>query len=900
MDEPTGESMADSPIDSGSPREIPTDLTGTKVGRYLVESLIGRGGMGEVYVANDPLLNRKVALKRINRDRGGGGVERGRILREARRAGKINDPRIASVYDVLDLAGDVILVQEHVDGRTLRELIHQHPPIKEFWPIAVECAQALAVAHREGLLHRDIKPENIMVTRSGGVKVLDFGLAKPLASERETETLTTESFQDPKFGGTPPYMAPEVLLGRDIDERTDIFSLGVTFYELLTGIRPFRGQTFHAVAQEILNTEPGVPTDLNKEVPPSLSTVVLRMLAKRPDDRYATAEEVLHDLEKSRGGQEITPLARIDEPTRPVVFKAPMTKVLLASAGAIFVILFLLLGGPEKIRERFGWYPLPSQKNVLLLPFEIGSGNEEDLKEIALGISGLLGSGLAGLSGDPSLQVASFMNTIQLGIKTPSEGRELLGANLVIAPLLLSDGRKLQGTLRLLDPVSGRRLRFRTIEAPLSRPGEFINAAFVQSAEMLGLSAGSPAQRHLIIYGTEGAGTLQFYLAGLGRILEIHRNRDAVAAADTIQILEAVNSFERATNIDPDHAPSYAGVARGCRLMYKAMGDAAWLGRGEQAAHRAISLDDSLGDAHKRLSFIYWDQGKRDLAAAEMNIALALDPYDDVALANLGLFYRVLECDDEEERVYLDAARLNPNHWAPQWYLAFRIYYRRGRIEEAREAFRQVVRLAPDLYKGYQALGGMQVLDGDYGEAAENLERSIALHPNAEALGNLGVTYFNTRDFDRCIQTFNEVFQYKFAEYQDWLNLGDAYYWAPDKRAKAVAAYVEAIRLGRRTLSTYPSNYMIYANLAQIYPKIDKPDSARICLEAALAGDPENPMIQFCAALTFWQLHESDKALDWLGKSVAGGYPVSWLRDSPIFDEWRPESRFQEIVKEIL
>lgn len=885
--------MADSTTPGASSGQPSAELVGKKIGRYVVESLIGHGGMGDVYVATDPLLHRRVALKRIHRSAEGGDGERQRVLREARRASKINDPRIAAVHDVLELDNEVIIVLEHVEGRTLRAVIADRPSVDDFWSIAEECTRALSVAHRAGLLHRDIKPENIMMTEAGAIKVLDFGLSKPLTQDRSLESITTESLQDSKLAGTPPYMAPESHLGREIDERADIFSLGVTFYELLTGIRPFTGATVQALAQEILNAEPTPPTELNSHVPPALSAVVLRMLAKAPADRYPTADDVLRDLEKARSGGSI-PLPR---PRRlPKVHAGPSNRIYAAVAAlGLVVVVILARGGLEQIREYFGWFPLPSHKNVVLLPFE-AEGDDENLAAMALGAASVLGSGLGKLSRDPSLQVAPFMETLRLGVDGPVHGLELQGANLVIRSVVSADRHTIRATLTLVDPILGRQLRSRSVETPRARPHEFLNETFVETSAMLGLPTDNLEPSKLLAYGTEGAGTLQSYFEGLGQTLSVLRGKDSVSAADTTTLLRAVASFERAARIDPDHAPSLSGMAHACRQMYRATQDTAWLDRGESAVRRAISLQDGLADAHKRLAFILWERGDRRFAADEMAKAVALDPLDDVALGNLGSYYRESGRPEEEERVYREAADARPHHWFPRWCLAIRVYYEQGRLDEAQSALEQVITRAPHLYKGYQALGGIQVLQGHYEAAAGSLEKSNAIRPNAEALGNLGVAYFNLRQFDKCIQTFNEVFQHKSGNYEDWLNLGDAYYWAPERRQNAAKAYSECIRLGRNALRRDPTNATILANLAQVYPKVGRPDSAAICIQASMANERENPMIQYCAAITYWQLEQKDHAIEWLERSVVGGYPVSWLRDSPVFDEWRSNDRFQQIL----
>jgi len=264
----------------------------TLLGRYRVERTLGHGGMGEVLLAHDTLLDRRVALKRLRAEGAGAAEARTSILREARRASRITDRHIAAIHDVLDLDDQVLLVMEHVDGVTLRQRMAEPVPLEAFWDLALQCAEGVAAAHAHGVIHRDIKPENFMVTRDGQVKILDFGIARRSRTDAGFTSTSTEGLAD-TFAGTVAYMAPEAHVGGAVDERSDLFSLGVVYYEMLTGRRPFAGHTYGALLEQVLNTEPATVLALNPAAGPALSGVVASLLAKKPAERIGSSAELV-------------------------------------------------------------------------------------------------------------------------------------------------------------------------------------------------------------------------------------------------------------------------------------------------------------------------------------------------------------------------------------------------------------------------------------------------------------------------------------------------------------------------------------------------------------------------------------------------------------------------------
>jgi eukaryotic-like serine/threonine-protein kinase len=280
---------------SQPPRSAPyaSDLSGTRVGRFAILARLGSGGMGEVYRADDTKLKRPVALKRMTRV--GDESYRHRLWSEARYASRLSGPHIAAVYDVLEEDGELFLVMEYVEGETLRRSLAESMPIAKFLGIAMDCAEALATAHNSGVLHRDIKPENIMLTPTKGAKILDFGVAARLPSATLTSTQVGDS-DNVELSGTLAYMAPEVLQERESSERSDIFSLGVVFYEALTGRHPFLAKGFLATCNRILNADPPLLREFNPRLPAEFERIVNKMLAKDPGQRYISADDLLVDL----------------------------------------------------------------------------------------------------------------------------------------------------------------------------------------------------------------------------------------------------------------------------------------------------------------------------------------------------------------------------------------------------------------------------------------------------------------------------------------------------------------------------------------------------------------------------------------------------------------------------
>lgn len=299
----------------------------SQLGRYEVISELGQGAMGVVYKARDPLIDRQVAIKTINLSLAGDEIEEyeGRFYQEAKAAGRLNHPNIVTIYDV-GKSGDIAYIaMEFLQGRELRDIMRDdgEMPVEQVLDIVAQVAFGLAYAHEHGIVHRDIKPSNIMVIRDGLVKITDFGIARMASSAVRTQTGMVL--------GSPKYMSPEQVLGKDIDQRSDIFSLGVMLYEMLTREAPFAGENVNAIMYQTLNAIPKPPGQSNAGVPEMLNFIVAKALAKERDDRYQNAKDLASDL---RACREVLPRSGRKVDSAPAgVARKPLDAIVVTGRG---------------------------------------------------------------------------------------------------------------------------------------------------------------------------------------------------------------------------------------------------------------------------------------------------------------------------------------------------------------------------------------------------------------------------------------------------------------------------------------------------------------------------------------------------------------------------------------
>src|SRR2546423_3176398 len=305
-----------------SPSRGNPDLAAQQLFHYRIIEKLGSGGMGEVFLAQDTKLERKVAIKMLPAKSIDDAQAKKRLFREARAAATLDHPNICTLYAVKQDGDCLFIVMHYVEGQTLGMRLVE-PPLTpdEVIDIGIQVTEALSEAHAHGVIHRDIKPQNVMITPRGQVKVLDFGLARVTQNEHSTDPeakTVTQLTEEGYIVGTVAYMSPEQLRGQPVDARSDLFSLGVMLYESAAGKPPFTGNSKIEISSKVLQVEPRKPSELNPGVPRGLERIILKAMAKEAGDRYQTADEVLHDLKQLRaslsGATELLPSVSVSRP----------------------------------------------------------------------------------------------------------------------------------------------------------------------------------------------------------------------------------------------------------------------------------------------------------------------------------------------------------------------------------------------------------------------------------------------------------------------------------------------------------------------------------------------------------------------------------------------------------
>ena len=631
---------------------------GDFVSHYRILSKIGAGGMGEVYLAIDTILDRKVALKILPSEVTSNPQRVRRFLQEAKAASSLNHPHIITVHEVGEANSTYFIATEFIDGVTLRDAIKRNPlQIGRVIEIAIQVGSALTAAHEVKLIHRDIKPENIMLRADGYVKVLDFGLAKLVQQDApDAEASTLVNTADGVVLGTISYMSPEQARGLEVDARTDVWSLGVVIYEMVTGRPPFEGTTMSDVMVSLLDHEPAPLGRYSPGVPADLERIIKKALAKDPNDRYQTVRGLLVDLktltqelERQRFGSEALTQ---NQPALNAAASSSRRNLIIGVAIPLLVLVGVLA---FLFRDRWWTTPKVSSETVTLaiLPF-FPLNAAEDTRFLTTGLPDAIITRLANVHQirvRPTSMILPYENQ---KVSARTAGQEL-ACDYVVLGTLQKMGDRLQVNVQLVRtsdevPIWGERFdKERTDILSLQ------DAVAAQIAEALRIKMTAAELSRVYRRYTDNVGAYELYLLGRSKLAYYTRE-------DT---LAAIKAFEDALRLDANYALAHAGLAEASaqmRIRFAKEDEVKeWDQRAKEAAHRALELDANLAEAHEALAAVYrnsefnWEQ-----TIAESDRALLMNPnleqphyYRAAAFYHLGLLESV-------EAEVTEGLRINP------------------------------------------------------------------------------------------------------------------------------------------------------------------------------------------------------------------------------------------------
>jgi len=716
---------------------------GSRIGPYEVRSLLGAGGMGQVWRAHDTRLERDVALKVLPAEALGDETARARLVREARLASKLNHPHICTVYDVgevdpsTDSAGSpqassgqavAYIAMELVEGQPLSARVADGPlPVEQILRYGQQMADALAHAHGRGVVHRDFKSANVVVTPDGQVKVLDFGLAKRLTGEALTDatTVSQHSLTAPGVvAGTLAYMAPEQLQGQAADARSDIWALGVVLYELATGKRPFQGQTgFDLTAAILREPLPALPSS----VPAPLAGVVDRCLAKEPGARYQQGSEVRAALEAVASGQSAATWT-----TWRVVLHRRRRLLWGAAAGvlALLVVAALLVGfdvGGVRSRVVGGAAVSARVVRLAVLPFANRSGNPDE-EYLSDGLTEEM-IALLGRLHPETLHVIARTSVMRYkNSNTPVDqiSRELKGVDYVLEGSAQREAGRIRITAELIKVADQTQLWADRYEREAARVLALQNDVARQVAKALALRLLPAEQARLA-----GAKTVDPEVYDL--ILKGRHATNGTRAGDYM----AEQYYLQALAKDPASAEAYAGLA-GIWLIRQQFGYVSAREAGPKAkaaALKAIELDDTLAKAHMALGSVRW-LVEFDLPGAEREYKRATELDPGPGRANYARLLTILRRPDEAMREIEGAMAIDPLVPGPRAFYANLLAFE-GRYDEALAQANEVLRGQPGHRVALSAVVTAQHMKQQYAEviAAQATRYELQGWPDvAEAL----------------------------------------------------------------------------------------------------------------------------------------------------------------------
>ena len=831
---------------------------GTKLGHYEIRSPLGKGGMGEVYLAEDTRLNRKVAIKILPAEVASDRERMRRFVQEAKAAAALNHPNIAHVYEIGESDGLNFIAMEFIDGHTLRELIRDgQTDLAKLLRYLQHAAEGLAKAHVAGIVHRDLKPDNVMVTRDGHTKVLDFGLAKLVEPQHTSGTGSSDVAtaileQQSRSGmiiGTAGYMSPEQAQGntKAIDQRSDIFSFGCILFEAVTGKKAFEGKDAIDSLNKIIREPAPQIAEINPLAPADLQRIVRRCLAKDPEERYQTIKEVAIELKEVRrtlaGGAGVDttvpppPSGKVGVPTSGrtvsgmqsslpegstpgtrassaeyIVSGIKQHKLAIVIGAAL--VLVLVGGGIVSVLNYFHARSTEvAIESIAVLPF-VNQSNDPNVEYLSDGLTESIINSLTQL---PNLKVIPRSSAFRYrGKETdPLKAGKELGVRAVLTGRVLQRGDDLLVSAELIDVRDNKQLwgdhYQRKVSDLLAVQNEIARAISSNLRPTLaGVDRNKLKQRY-----TDNSEAYQLYLKGryfwLRFTPEDHK--------------KAEESFKRAIAIDPNFALAYVGLGD----TYGASATNGWLSpregypKAKIAVKRALELDDTLAEAHTTLG--------------------ALMMFYDLDWAGA-------------EREYKRALELNPNYSTT-----------------------------------YELYSYLLCATGRFEEGISTSKRGAELDPlSLPMIGDVSAAYYIARRYDEAIKELHKSLEIEPNHFGPHLALGVTYD-VKGMHEEAIKELQKAIAIGGRTSS-------VLAVLGHAYATSGKPAEAQKMLAELNEMSKTTYVSPWDMAILYVGLGDKDRALEQLNKAYEDR--AGWIIDlkvEPILDPLRSDPRFVDLVR---
>ncbi len=859
-------------------------MIGETISHYKILEKIGEGGMAHVYKAEDTKLKRSIALKFISPQKLGSEETKTRFIQEAQTAAGLNHPNINTIYEINEIENKTFIAMEYIEGTTLRDLIGMSSlNVGKSLDIVCQMAEGLQEAHENRVIHRDIKSSNIMVTPKGQVKIMDFGLVKLEGATKITKTTMVM--------GTVSYMSPEQACGETIDFRSDIWSVGVVLYEMLTGRLPFQGANDQVILYAIQNKKHEPMSTYRSNLPYLFENIVDRCLQKKLKERYQSVADLRLDLERLK--REITSdhatlsmqVRGIPRLIRKPFFRkgAPISIVVLA---LLATILFTPV--PQILKDWILPQKTPEQKGLVVIPFKIVGGQQDEI-EYCAGLMEYLSSKLTTISLiDETFWMIPSRDVVEKDIRSASEAHEIFNSiNLVLDISLQVIDAKRCLIINLVDPEILRQKDSAILDYDTNG---LADSLVKHSIAMLGIEMTPQIQAEMTKGSTDNQEASNFYLSARGYLQRYEKEENLDLA---------IELFNRSIDNDPDYALAYAGLGEAYWQKWELTKEIESAQKAQEYGQIAVQKNEDLAPVHITLGIIYRDTGHNEEAINELKRAIEIEPDNPQSYRELGRTYQNLGEMDVAEESYNIAINLQPNYWGGYNQLGY-FYRSSGQFEQAAKMFQKVTELTPDNFRGYYNLGGMYLTLGRFNLAELTLKKALAIQLNGSAFNNLATVYFFQKKFTEAVSTYEEALEYSGKNHIIWGNLADSRRYSKEhSEAQIRSDYQKAKKLVQEELNINPTDSSDRTHFAYYCAALGELENASKVIDDVLLSKPKDVEILKKAIQIFDIIGDRDNALQVLEEYLKNGGDLDYLLMDPDLADFQKDPRFKSITNEV-
>lgn len=847
---------------------------------FEIVKSIGKGKHGELYKAKDLTLERFVVIKLLFAKN----TTQILIQDEVKTISQLNHPNIVDIYDVSRDVDANVIVMEWVNGQPLNTIIPADGmSVNKVLAYAKQMVSAIACAHQQEIIHRDIKPQNIMLDEGGRIKILGFGITAIIesvesltVSNATINTTSTSQHLTTEIIGTLQYMSPEKILGQALDTRSDLFSLGIVLYEMLTGVKPFLGENVKDITQAITsgqytpiaahkkNHDKKGKSKENIAVAPELIAIVDKLLQLDPKQRYQSTQTL---------AQEINVLDHsMNRKSNWRQKKYGLTKAILA-----MLIVIILAWGiasiifPSSTQELVAKQLIASKK-IAFLPFNNLSGDPV-LQLFSDGVATMLSSDLAEVAyqqDDATTWVVPASEIRKLESATVAGVYNQYGVDVVITGSIQHAGLTRSLHLSLVNGVDGEQLR--SLQMSIDAKDLFAAQKKIrqQVLNMLGWHIPQHLAEQFTAKKPSFDGAYKYYLEGQGYLYRFDYQ-------DNIE--KAALAFTQAITLDAHYGDAYVGLAQTQLRRFIEYQNPEHLTAMATTVQHLMQIDST----HRLINYLFGElmlqQGQYQAAVLLFKTSIMQHPHFMKAYTSLAEAHQNLRDLVDAEKVLLTAYQLKPNNNEILANLGA-FYYRNGNYLKAITYFELLAKQAPNNYTAYLNISACYYLNGDFQQAIIAVEKALAIQPHADGYANLGTYYFMLRNYKQSVVAFEKMIALNNSDYLHWGNLADAYRFA--KNNKHIQAFHKAILLAEQVLALNPNNRNAISSLAYYYANINNIKKTKFYSEKITVK--HSGVEHFFVAAAYARINMKEEAIQSLVLAIENNYSVAEIRMSPLFD----------------